>query len=484
MVWSGKQDLPAQCQDVLFIGSRGSGEPYSNATNGLGPEVYQSLEQLKAQLGKGETSKARIASVANPYAAVKVNGPAGWANVVSGRYDDSVEQGVAWLAAALGRRLSQDCPDESIVLAGYSQGAAVVHRVLQRGMLPAGLADRVSGVLLLADADRRNSDVDVINRYGDATRTSIGSMAMAGDRTWGWGPPSKSSTERMCNGEGQVPCWVVHSACLKGDPICDFCDQNATSAKACDRVLLRKGIDYANDYLSKLGIHDTYRSVPPPAGVLKARNKLFSQTRDRVLQTWTTRPPASTGTCATGGPCRIGDRGPGGGIVFYAADSTQPWGRYLEAAPAGWSGGTQDPDVLWCPLDAAGAKSFLPTGTAIGTGRANTETVIAACGTDTAAGIATSYRGGGKSDWYLPSKDEMDSLIARKAVARVSGRPSDAWWTSSQVPSDITLPNGDSAADFAMCSNILNSDDWCGYARKYTLGGDYHGAFVRPIRAF
>ena len=48
-----------------------------------------------------------------------------------------------------------------------------------------------------------------------------------------------------------------------------------------------------------------------------------------------TKPAAAL--CVVGNPCAMGTKGQGGGIVFYDAGSSQSWGRYLEAAPAGWS---------------------------------------------------------------------------------------------------------------------------------------------------
>ena len=92
--------------------------------------------------------------------------------------------------------------------------------------------------------------------------------------------------------------------------------------------------------------------------------------------------------CVAGGPCAIGDTGPGGGIVFYDAGSVQPWGRYLEAAPEGWSGAPWDPVALWCSI----TDTLIPgaMGTAIGTGAANTANMLAACSSG-AANLARSY---------------------------------------------------------------------------------------------
>ena len=47
------------------------------------------------------------------------------------------------------------------------------------------------------------------------------------------------------------------------------------------------------------------------------------------------------------------------------------------------------------------------TGTALGTGLANTNLILASCATrPIAASVATSYTGGGFNDWYLPSSGE------------------------------------------------------------------------------
>lgn len=98
--------------------------------------------------------------------------------------------------------------------------------------------------------------------------------------------------------------------------------------------------------------------------------------------------PRAAVICEAGGPCKVGDTGPGGGIVFYDAGSVQPWGRYLEAAPTGWSGKAADPTVPWC----SNTTSLVPgaLGTDIGTGAANTDNMLAVCSSG-AANLARGY---------------------------------------------------------------------------------------------
>jgi hypothetical protein len=73
------------------------------------------------------------------------------------------------------------------------------------------------------------------------------------------------------------------------------------------------------------------------------------------------------------------------------------------------------------------------TGTAIGTGFSNTNKIIASQGEPAisyAAGLARAYTGGGYTDWYLPSKDELEKLsITRETIG---GFVNYYYWSSSE----------------------------------------------------
>lgn len=176
------------------------------------------------------------------------------------------------------------------------------------------------------------------------------------------------------------------------------------------------------------------------------------------------------GRCADLLICVVGDTGPGGGIVFYDAGSTQSWGRYLEAACVGWQndcdGTTVDPLVEW------GCNGTLISGAggqAIGTGEQNTADIVTGCPTPgIAAHLANDLFLGGQNDWFLPSKDELNEMF-------------------TNLHSPVTPLGGFSTEDFYMSSS--EDDDASAWAQSFSLGDQDNRNkvttyYVRPVRAF
>jgi hypothetical protein len=144
--------------------------------------------------------------------------------------------------------------------------------------------------------------------------------------------------------------------------------------------------------------------------------------------------------CSAGLSCAVGDIGPGGGVVFYDAGSTQSWGRYLEAAPAGCEiagvpfkpvGGVQGIHAL--QIDRVRAK-------AVGAGKANTDLIVQRYGAtrNHAAALVRSQACNGLTDWFLPSSNELNIAWRVLAQNRVNREPTPIggfdigyYWTSS-----------------------------------------------------
>ena len=118
-----------------------------------------------------------------------------------------------------------------------------------------------------------------------------------------------------------------------------------------------------------------------------------------------------------------------GGIVAYILQSGDP--GYVAGETHGLIAATADQStgIRWY----SGAYVVTgATGKALGTGSANTTAIIAVQGGSPityAAGLARAYSGGGLTDWYLPSKDELNALrINRVALGGLSG----CYWCSSE----------------------------------------------------
>jgi hypothetical protein len=144
-----------------------------------------------------------------------------------------------------------------------------------------------------------------------------------------------------------------------------------------------------------------------------------------VVQTDTSK----TKTGGGGQLYKVGDFGPAGGIVFYDKGVFSGGWRYLEAASVEteWNG------VQW----GAYGDDVVGTGTAVGSGKRNTQVIIdflKGIGENSrAAQLCTSLDYDGYKDWFLPSKDELN-LMYTNLKARGLGSFTNSWyWSSSQA---------------------------------------------------
>lgn len=149
---AGTATADPSCPDVHWIGAAGSGERDGTdlaAYNGMGRVVNQSLNDLSSQLQlDGRTMTAEAVD----YPAVPVPDDNGGVGAWLG-FMGSVDAGAKALGEQYATFVAQ-CPASKVVLAGYSQGAMVVHR----NLAALSASPNLTAVLLIADGDRRPDD--------------------------------------------------------------------------------------------------------------------------------------------------------------------------------------------------------------------------------------------------------------------------------------------------------------------------------------
>jgi hypothetical protein len=220
-------------------------------------------------------------------------------------------------------------------------------------------------------------------------------------------------------------------------------------------------------------------------------------------------------TCAAGGICAAGDRGPGGGIVYYvsAANFTSTGSacnttcKYLEVAPATWQTGAVEDDAFYVwSTDTTVLTQVLSLSPAspaesgftdekenwkIGQGFYNTSVMKVTSATSAAQAKVLAYAGNSTAgQWFIPSMNELNELC-KYARGQTTGVLTVPCNTGSGIfKSTETPPNdlgGFMESDYWSSTEDSDSAAW---GQGFNNGGQSNPSktnpflLVRPVRAF
>jgi hypothetical protein len=160
-----------------------------------------------------------------------------------------------------------------------------------------------------------------------------------------------------------------------------------------------------------------------------------------------------------------------GGKVAYILQSGDP--GYVAGEVHGLIAATSDQStgIIW---NNDGTKATRgATGEVIGTGLANTNAIINKQGepaTSYAAGLARAYTGGGYTDWYLPSKEELNKLYINRVAIGGFALVSQSWYWNS---TEYNL----SSFTFGWCQDFYDG-------RQDAMNDVTWAVYVRAVRSF
>ena len=134
---------------------------------------------------------------------------------------------------------------------------------------------------------------------------------------------------------------------------------------------------------------------------------------------------------------KIGDTGPAGGLVFYDKNNNIGGWRYLEAAPVdlGPTNYIENPGSFPKDLYALWERTYEKEGRAVGRGIYNTEFLMqiaqARGGFTWAVRLCDNYEFGGFSDWFMPSRDELNFMYGNLYLKGLGNFRPEQYWSST-----------------------------------------------------
>ena len=122
-----------------------------------------------------------------------------------------------------------------------------------------------------------------------------------------------------------------------------------------------------------------------------------------------------------------------GGYVFYIDTTTGLHGVVCDTTDLM---DTTSPTIPWSIVNNY-PSSAIVSNTDIGTGYSNTDTILKYFDSlPNAASICNAYNGGGYTDWYMPSKDELNLMFLNLAGRGYGNFSPTNYWSSSDLVFD------------------------------------------------